>query len=735
MTFNDTTLRVSNAATTEMRRSICRVCHAACPIDVEVDTSGPTDRAIAIHGVKDDPLFEGYTCIKGRQLPDQIHHPARLRATLRRTPDGRFEECPTEEAFDDIAVRVRDIIERHGPSAVASYTGTGGYQSATGVAVARAWHQAIGSSSFYTSATIDQPAKSTAPSRIGVWEGGYQNFRDSDVNVAIGYNPMVSSYGAVGGLQGTNPFVVMREMKQRGMKLIVVDPRRTEMATFADIHLQVKPGEDPTLLAGWLNVVLSEGLYDHAFCERWVSDLPTIADTVGPFTPSYVAERCGIDQADFLAAVRMFAAGPRGTLGTGTGPNFAPHSSLSEHLAMAINIVSGRVLREGERVEAGFFLYPETPRRAQVASPPKDPRNGAPSRFRGLRGYRGEMPTATLAEEIVTPGEGQIRALFVSGGNPAVAWPDQELTLRALDDLELLVVLDHRMTPTAESATYVVPPRLCLERADVPHLMDRWFRAPYTNYTPAVLEASSEMISEWEMFWEVASRLGVDVQLPGGSLPNDYRPTDDDVLDLVYATARMSMDEVRANRGVIHEDKAIVVQPADPTNAARFELAHTDIVAELATVRAETTGTDSMPGTIGGDFPFRLVSRRLKMILNSLGVELPGLRAKSGSTNKAYMNPDDMEDLDLADDDLVAITSPRATLTGVAEADPTLRRGVVSMAHSWGGRSLTDEKVRDIGTPTNRLLSTSDGHDPITGMIVQSAIPVRLAKVHDHELV
>jgi anaerobic selenocysteine-containing dehydrogenase len=709
--------------TVTTHHTFCRICHASCPMEVDVDQG----RVVAVRGVMDDPLFEGYTCIKGRQYPDQMASPDRLVTALRRRPDGTFEPASTAEAFDEIAAELRRIIDTYGPRAVASYTGTGGYQNSVAVPMARAFHQGLDSPSFYTSVTIDQPAKSTAPFRVGIWEAGYHNFSDADVSLAIGYNPMVSSYGPVGGLQGTNPFVVMRRKKAEGMKLIVVDPRRTELASFADIHLQIRPGEDPTLLAGLLHVILREDLHDHEFCEQWVADLDELRAAVEVYDPAYVAERCDVAAADIEAAARMFAAGPRGTAGTGTGPNMAPHPSLTEHLTIVLNTICGRVNREGDRLESGWFLYPETPKRAQVIAP-RPPATGAPSRMRNLRAYRGEMPTTALAEEILTPGEGRVRALIVSGGNPVVAWPDQELTLRAMADLELLVVIDHRMSATAEHASYVLPCTLSLERADVPHLMDRWFRAPYTNYTEAVVPKAGDVVNEWEVFWELARRLGSEIPLPGGPVPMDAKPTDDDIIDLAYAGSRMPLDEVRAKRRQVHPELAMVVEPADPECTARFTVAPADLMAELAEVRTEESGADALLANAAGEYPFRLVSRRLKYALNSLGPDYPGLAAK-GTTNSAYMNPADVEDLGITDGAIIEIRSPRAALWGVVESAPDVRPGVISMAHSWGGSSLTDEKVRDIGSPTNRLSVTDEGYDTVTGMVVQSAIPVRVSVV------
>ena len=703
--------------------TFCRVCHASCPLEVDVDNN----RVIAVRGVIDDPLFEGYTCIKGRQLPDQMSDPNRLRAPLRRRPDGTFEEVNSSEALDEIARELRRIIDTHGPRAVASYTGTGGYQNSVAVPSARAFHDGLGSTSFYTSVTIDQPAKGLAGFRLGGWEAGYNSFTDSDVHMAIGYNPMVSSYGPIGGLQGTNPFVVMRRRKAEGMRLIVVDPRRTELASFADIHLQIRPGRDATLLAGMIRIVLEEGLQDHEFCERWVSQLGELHAAVAGFTLDLVAERCELAPDDIVAATRMFGAGPRGTAGTGTGPNMAAHSSLSEHLVVVLNTILGRVNREGDLLENGMLLYPEAPHRAQ-ATAPRDPAKGPPSRIRNLRGYRGEMPTATLAEEILTPGEGRIRALIVSGGNPAVAFPDHELTLRALDSLELLVVIDHRMTPTAEFADYVIAPTLSLERADVPHLMDRWFRAPYTNYTEPVVERDGDVQNEWEVFWELASRLGSELPYPGGSPDMTVRPSTDEIIDRSYAGSRMPLDEVRANKRTVHMDKRLVVQPAEDGANAQFTPAPDDLMAELAEVLAETSSM--FAGTDVSAYPFRLVSRRLKHVLNSTGTELPAL-AKKGTTNPAYMNPLDVADLGLVDGDIIEISSPRAVLHGVVEGADDVKRGVISMAHSWGGRSLTDEKVRDIGSPTSRLVTVDVGHDPVTGMVVSSAIPVAVKKAEE----
>ncbi|MEM9131167.1 MAG: molybdopterin-dependent oxidoreductase [Actinomycetota bacterium] len=722
---------MNTEASTVTKRSFCRICHAACPVDVELD--GNT--VVKVRGVDGDPIFNGYTCIKGRKIPEQFNDPARLRHPLRRRSDGTFEQVSSTEALDEVTARLEAIIAEHGPRAVATYTGTGGYQNAPSHPVAMAFHRAIGSISYYTSVTIDQPMKATANMRVGMWEAGPDNFTDADVLLAIGYNPMVSSFAPFGGLQGTDPFATLRQRKADGLKLIVIDPRRTELAAQADIHLQVKPGEDPSLLAGLLNVILSEGLHDAEFCDRWVAPdhLDRLRAAVAPFNPTYVADRCGVAADDMVTAARLFATSGRGISGTGTGPSMSPHPSLMEHLSICLNVVCNRFMREGERIETAAFLQPDKPKRAHVIGPFGDP-SGPESRFRGLRGYNNEMPCTTLAQEISTPGPEQVRALIVNGGNPVAAWPDQLKTLQAMEDLELLVVLDHRMTQTAEFADYVLAPRLSLERADVPPFMDRWFRQPYACYTPAVLEPEGDLLNDWEVFWEVAERLDLELEIDGRPLPRGERPTDDAVLDVIYAQSRVPMDEIRANAGSVLPQHAMTVQPPKPEAPGRFHIGLEDHMEELAQVRAETTAAELVAGFDPAVHTFRLISRRLKSHLNSLGGELPGLRSKA-STNYAYMHPDDLAMLGVEDEGLVRIASPRAELIGVVKGAPDVRRGVVSMAHSWGSATGTDEKVRDIGAPTNRLIDVDNGYCPITGQAIQSAIPVSVDVVTDDALI
>jgi len=249
------------------RKTFCRFCHANCAIEVDIDG----DRAVAVRGDVSDPLFGGYTCMKGRELPAQANHPERLRSSQRRLPDGAFAAISSGDALDEIAGRLAAIRDRHGPRAIATYCGTYGFMNSAALPVALGFHHGLGSPSFYTSITIDQPAKVYLGSRVGAWLGGPQPFSRADVSMMIGNNPLTSHYAWQGSVPPFSPSRRLRDAKARGLKLICVDPRRTMVAQLADIHLQVRPGEDATLLAGMLRLILEEELHDREFCEGHVT--------------------------------------------------------------------------------------------------------------------------------------------------------------------------------------------------------------------------------------------------------------------------------------------------------------------------------------------------------------------------------------------------------------------------------------------------------------------------------
>jgi len=706
----------------ETTKSFCRMCHAYCAIEVDVEDN----KVVAVRGDADDPIFGGYTCIKGRSLPDAHNHPDRLRACYKRMPDGSFAVISSEQALDEIAAKLKEIIARDGPRAVATYNGTYAFLYAGLLIAARAWHKGLGSPSMYTSASIDQPGKAVAAMRHGVWSGGDHSFASSDIHMMVGCNPVVSMFAGT-RFPAYNPWKRLYDAKKRGMKLIVIDPRKSEVAKRADIHLQVRPGEDPTLLAGIIRVILEEGLYDGDFVQAYVEGMEELRGAVKDFTPEYVERRAGVPASQMIAAARAFANGKRGSATSGTGPSMAPRSNLSEQLILTLNSLCGRFLREGEQVPNPGTLSPQLPRLAQPVPGKAVPQEGTRSRVKPLGAYveGGDMPTTVLADEILTPGEGQIRALFSIAGNPVAAWPDQLKTIAALNALELNVIIDVRWSATARLCDYVFAGKASLERPDVPLLADTWFPEPYAIYAPAAVRADFDAIEEWELYWGLAKRMGTEIVLPGGPMPMDHKPTGDEFLDLITAGSRIPLSEVRKHRGGRIYPSDAKVQARQPEATGRLRAGEPEVIAELAEVRAEPL-VDAGGYKPGEQFTHRLISRRLRDVNNSSVRDMPQIVAKGLTYNAAYMNPLDAAEIGVKTGDLIEIASDRSSILGVVEATDDVPSGVISMAHAWGDTPEHDGKVRRIGSSTNRLVNLDDHWEKYTGMAWQSAIPVNI---------
>ncbi|MBW2271348.1 MAG: molybdopterin-dependent oxidoreductase [Deltaproteobacteria bacterium] len=713
----------------ETKRSFCRICTGYCGISADVEDG----RLLEVRGDPEHALSRGYSCIKGRRIPAAVNHPDRLRSCLAREDGRELLPIASERALDEIAARLTQLIERHGPRSVATYTGTGCWGNSALLEIEKAWHHGIGSVMRCSSATIDQQAKMIMPWFHGVWGGGPQSFETADVILLIGQNPLVSGQYQHGG----PPYpTALQRARKRGLQLIVVDPRRTELARQADLHLQLIPGEDPTLLAAMLRVVLDEGLEDADFCTEHVRGLRELRAAVDDFTLEYAAQRCGVEREQIVTAARMFAAGPRGIASTGTGPSMAPYPNLSEHLVQSLNTVCGRWSREGERVNMPSVLTPALPRPAQALPPEFLPPDMSPtanaemSRIRGLRQVYQEMPTAALADEILTPGEGQVRALIVVGGNPVLSWPDQKRTLRALAELELLVCLDIRLTPTCRRAHYVIASSHFAERADLTFLGDYFFEKPFSQYTEPLCERQGDVIDEADFFMGLARRMGTPIELPGGALDTEHPPDPLELFERVRPTPKVPIREIaRYEGGHLFEEIDVRVAPAIPGVDARLDIAPAELMGELRAVR-ETPRP--VPGSIGlrGDFTHLLISRRVKFMTNSVGQDLPRT-AKELAYNPAYLHPSDLAALGFTSGDLVEIESEDGAIAAVVEPDEDLRSGVVSMAHCFGGDPAERTDPRKVGSPVAALIAVDHDYDPISGQARQSAIPVRLHKRHE----
>lgn len=709
--------------------SFCRNCTAYCPILVTVEDG----RAVRVTGNPKAPAYNGYTCPKGRSLPEQHNAPDRLLQPMARRAGTQREALGPDEALDEIAARLEQLVADYGPKSVAIYYGTGNVTNPAGSAMARAFANALGTDLVFSAQAIDKPGANVSIALHGHWHAGAQAFEDADTWLVVGANPVIAKSN---GAPMNNPGQRIKEAVERGMKLIVLDPRRSETARRAHVHLQLQPGEDPALLAGLIHVILAEELHDQAFVAQNALGLDTLREAVAPFTPGYVAERCGVPQEQVIEAARSFARAQRGGTICATGASFPTHGNLTFYLALCLNTLCGRWAREGDPAPYPNVLLPPFQPRAQPYAPYPVFGKGRLRVHGGLRESACGMPTAALADEILLGGDEGIKALVCLGGNPVLSWPDQARTEAALKSLELLVVLDTTMTATAELADYAIGVPLSLETAGSTSRVEalkyigaaRGFTIPWAQYTPAIVEPppGSALIEDAAFFFRLAQRMGLQltwinshgyrahVENPPFTVKLDMsrEPSNEELIELTCTHSRVPLEEVRKYpNGHVFEDVALTVAPRDPQCTDMLQLADPLMMAELAEVARTQRTLD--------EGELLLVPRRINRVMNSVGHTLPDAAEPH---TPAYMHPEDIAAHGLAAGRHVVVRSRHGELTALLHADESLRPGAMSVIHGFGG--LLDDP-RHTACSVSRLTAMEEV-DPISGLPRLGAIAVRV---------
>lgn len=681
-------------------RSFCRFCAALCGIVVTVEG----ERVVDVRGDAAHPLSRGYTCPKGRALGAWHHHPARLDAPLVGRGDER-REATWDDALGDLAARLRDVQQTHGPDAVGMYMATASSFDAAGGRVAFRLFQSLGTRSRYTAVTIDTPCR---PYVVDLMSGnaGLMPCIDettAGLTILVGTNPVVS-HGHTTSLP--DPVTRLRALAADGRELWVVDPRRTESARLATRHLAVRPGTDHALFAHVVRELLHHGGADQEYlaAHAHAEDVAALASAVAPYDRARTIAETGLEPADvddLVAAVRR-----HGRVGavTGTGTTMGAAANATEWMVWALQVVTGSHERPGGLwFHPGFLrcfdrrtLRPSAPEPVDWPRPPSRP---------DLPGFFGEYPCAALVDEIES---GNLRALVVIGGNPANALPDTPRATAALASLDVLAVVDVVHTDTTAHATHVLPSAGQLERADVPDYVDQYYPVVASQHTAAVVAPGAERRPLWWIAASLGAHLGSSL-LPDG-LTLDA--TDDDLLDAYSGRGRMPLDELRAApTAVVHEGPVRGWVHERVLPEGRWRLAPRVLRDDLARVEAEWRAAP----TPGEDGELTLVPRRLLRTLNSQLRDVAGASGRVEAATLA-MHPADAAARGLAHGDRATVSARGASVVATVSCDDGMRAGVVSLPHGFADPA--------VGTLTSGRHDT----DPLTGMVRQSGVAVTVAR-------
>lgn len=710
-------------------KTFCRNCGAQCSMEVDLEDG----RMVRARPDAAASPYGGYMCPKGLAAID-LHNglEARVVSSLKRTADGHHAAIAAETALDEIAARLSALLAEHGPRAIAVYHGTGAYRSVLGGLLERAWVSVIGTPNFFSSMTIDQSAKWVTAARLGVMASGRHAMRDADVILLAGGNPVVSHQGVPYAVAETGaPGRAFEAARARGCKVIIVDPRRTETARHADLLIQPLPGHDAEIFAAIAHALLRDDRIDHAFCRRWCIQVDDLRAAVAPFTPEMAAARTDVPVEQIEQAARWLGDAARPLMGSGTGPSMADNSNLADHMIEAVNALVGGYRRAGDPVRNVGTLRPRTYHELAI-SPSRSFAAGPKCLSRDTGPLMGELPTALLPGEIMADHPDRIRALIVFGGDPLMALGDPALALPAFKKLDLLVSLDCRLNETGRLAHYVIGTSQQFERPEITASGDAMYPLPFAQYTPAVVPPPAGVAHDWEFFWGIAARMGVPLALKYWQYGLNYadiplalplsmteRPDADDMLRFLCSESAVDFDSLRATPGGIRRaDGSGEVRPP-PGDGGRLELCPPDVAAELAAL-ASSPPVHSLP--------YRLTCRRIAEAVNSAFRD--SIRARRRHrVNHLFMNPQDMADAGLVEDQPVDILSETGQARTLVRADERLRRGVVSMTHMFGRLTGSGDPLADGGANVGQLTSLTRDLQPINFMPRFSAIPVDIRPV------
>ena len=476
----------------------CNLCEAICGIEITVQS----DQRLDIRGDKDDPFSQGYICPKAAALGDLHYDKDRLKYPVRRTPHG-WQRLEWDEAFDEVTQSLKRIHAVHGRSSIATYLGNPTVHNYGALLFAPGFIRSLHTRNRFSATSVDQLAHHLA----GYLMFGHQlllpipDLDRTNFFLILGANPAVSN-----GSLMTAPGVGQRlkEIRQRGGKVILIDPRITETARLADRHLFIKPGTDVLLLLALLHVVFEEGLTAPGPLAAFINGVETIGRLVAEFPPEKVASITGIDSDQIRLLAREFASAESAVCYGRIGVSTQEFGGVCQWLINVLNIVTGNLDRPG----GAMFTTPAfDPVTAPESLAPRGSYARWHSRVRKLPEFSGELPVVTLAEEILTEGPGQIKALVTSAGNPVLSTPNGRQLDRALSGLAFMVAIDPYINESTRHAHIILPPSSSLERAHYDVAFHLLAVRNTSKFSPALFQPDAETRHDWEIFVELQTRM------------------------------------------------------------------------------------------------------------------------------------------------------------------------------------------------------------------------------------
>ena len=700
---------------TRTHHRVCHLCEAMCGLLIQTEGDKVTD----IRGDKNDPLSRGHVCPKAVALQDIHEDPDRLRKPMKRVRKARGEyqhvEVEWAEALDLAADALASTIQKQGVDAVGAYFGNPSVHNYGMLTHQRNLFRHIRTRNRFSATSVDQLPHHL----VSLWCFGHMLLHPiPDVDrthyfLMLGANPLASN-----GSIWTVPDVRQRlkDLKSRGGKLVVVDPRRTETAELASEHLFIRPGSDAAFLLAMIHVLFRDDLVAPGPLAAFTDGLDEVATAVSELTPGWAAPMTGIAAEDIERIAHELAQAEAGICYGRMGVSTQAYGALCQWAIQVVNVATGHLDKPG----GSLFTRPAMD---QVVNTNPGGFGRFVSRGRGLPEFNYELPAATLVDEIRTEGEGQIRLMFTGAGNPVLSTPNGRALDEALEELEFMISVDPALNETTRHADVILPPTSPLEHDHYDIAFHNLAIRNTARYSPAVFDKPDGAMHDWEIFSALGERLAARLNLE--PMP---RHAPDHMVDAALRSGpygehtewQLSIEKLKAH------PSGIDLGPLEPSCPERLQTPNQRIQLAIPEVLADidrfTQDTD-----VAGDH-YRLIGRRHVRDNNSWMHNHHRLM-KGKPRCQLLMHPDDVAKEGWESGMLVTIESRVGALDVELAASDEMMPGVVSLPHGYGhGLAGTRGEVanRHAGVSCNDI-TDEQFVDQLSGNAAVNGVSVRLS--------
>ncbi|NQW36311.1 MAG: molybdopterin-dependent oxidoreductase [Flavobacteriales bacterium] len=673
----------------------CNLCEAMCGLEITYKDNA----VIAIKGDKKDDLSKGHICPKATALEDLHTDKDRLKTPIKRTENG-WVDISWKEAFDEVATQLKNTQEKYGQNAVGTYQGNPSVHNIGTMLFGSNFIKSIGSNQRYSATSVDQLPHHFASLMMF---GHYLMFPIPDIDrtdfmLIMGGNPAASNGSIMTAPDFPNR---LKAIKRRGGKVVVVDPRFTETSKIANTHHYIKPGTDALLLLALIHVLFDENLATQGHLKDHLNGWDTIKDLVKNYPPEKVASIIGVNTEDIETLAREFANAKTAVCYGRMGLSTQEFGGLCQWLVNVLNIVTGNL----DTIGGALFTKPAVDVVGMSKMTGKTGSfNKRQSRVHKLPEFTGEFPVSTLADEILTPGEDQIKALVTIAGNPVLSTPNGKHLEEALESLDFMVAIDIYLNETTKYANIILPTTTGLETPIYDLVFHQFAIRNTAKYAEALFKKSEGQRHDWEILEALASRLS------GQKNPANLEQTLDYMLQFSsYTEPKLSVGELKKHP---HGLDYGPLKPQLPerlfTSDKKIDLAHPLFIKDLERLK---TRLAQLKVEENSDFPFSLIGRRHLRSNNSWMHNSKRL-TKGKERCTLLINAKDAESLNLKEGQIAKVTSDVGSVKLPVEITDDMMTGVVSIPHGWGhhrkGTNLsvaqqnTGVSINDLTNPLKR---------------------------------